>query len=99
MSPYAIGRDGKFQYRRMQVEIDEALLKSIAEKTGGQYFRATDNEKLEAIYKEINQLEKTEIEEFKYYNYEELFRPLVLLALGLFAMEMLFRLTVFKSAL
>lgn len=58
MSPYAIGRDGKFQYRRMQVEIDEALLKSIAEKTGGQYFRATDNEKLEAIYKEINQLEK-----------------------------------------
>ena len=99
MSPYAIGRDGKFQYRRMQVEIDEALLKSIAERTGGQYFRATDNEKLEAIYKEINQLEKTEIEEFKYYNYEELFRPLVLLALGLFAMEMLFRLTVFKSAL
>ncbi len=99
LSPYAISPDGKFQYRRMQVEIDETLLKSIAEKTGGQYFRATDNDKLEAIYNEINQLEKTEIEEFKYYRYEELFRPLVLLALSLFALEMFLRLTFFKSAL
>ena len=83
----------------MQVEIDEVLLKSIAEKTGGQYFRATDNEKLEAIYDEIDQLEKTEIEEFKYYRYDELYRPLLLIALGLFSLEMLLRLTQFKSAL
>ena len=99
LSPYAISPDGQFQYRRMQVEIDEVLLKSIAEKTGGQYFRATDNEKLEAIYDEIDQLEKTEIEEFKYYRYDELYRPLVLIALGLFSLEMLLRLTLFKSAL
>lgn len=99
LSPYAITPDGQFQYRRMQVEIDEILLKSIAEKTGGQYFRATDNEKLEAIYKEIDQLEKTEIEEFKYYRYDELYRPLVLMALGFFSLEMFLRLTLFKSAL
>ena len=99
LSPYAISPDGQFQYRRMQVEIDEVLLKSIAEKTGGQYFRATDNEKLEAIYDEIDQLEKTEIEEFKYYRYDELYRPLLLIALGLFSLEMLLRLTQFKSAL
>ena len=68
LSPVAI-RNGKIQYSRIQVEIDEKLLKEIAEGTGGKYFRATNNKKLEEIYAEINQLEKTEIEEFKYYNY------------------------------
>ena len=48
-----------------QVEIDEALLQNIADVTGGKYFRATDNDKLEEIYDEINKLENTEIEEFK----------------------------------
>ena len=67
LSPVAI-RNGKIQYSRIQVEIDEKLLKEIAEGTGGKYFRATNNKKLEEIYAEINQLEKTEIEEFKYYN-------------------------------
>ena len=47
--------------------------------------------KLEDIYDEIDKLEKTEIEEFKYYNYEEKFRPLVLLALGLLVLEFLLR--------
>jgi Ca-activated chloride channel family protein len=80
-----------------QVEIDEELLNEIAESTGGQYFRATDNEKLEAIYDEINKLEKTEIEEFKYYRYEEKFRPWVLLAGSLLLLEWLLRITVFRS--
>ena len=66
-----------------KVEIDEDLLKDHCRKTGGLYFRATDNKKLEEIYEEINKLEKTEIEEFKYYNYDEKFRPLILLALAL----------------
>jgi Ca-activated chloride channel family protein len=80
-----------------KVEIDEDLLKTIAEKTGGLYFRATDNKKLEEIYDEINKLEKTEIEEFKYYNYDEKFRPLILLALALLFIEWLMRNTLFKS--
>ena len=96
LSPIAI-RNGVFQYGRTQVEIDEKLLKEIAEVTGGKYFRATNNRKLKEIYKEIDALEKTEVEEFKFYNYEEKFRPLVFLALGLLLFEFLLRFTLFRS--
>ena len=58
LSPIAI-RNGVFQYGRTQVEIDEKLLKEIAEVTGGKYFRATNNRKLKEIYKEIEAIEKT----------------------------------------
>lgn len=97
LSPVAIRPNGEFQYGRIQVEIDEVLLKEIAEVTGGKYFRATNNKKLEAIYEEINKLEKTEIEEFKYYNYQEKYRPLVILAGLLLLLELLLRYTVFRS--
>ena len=90
-------RNGKFIYGRVQVEIDEELLKEIAEVTGGKYFRATNNKKLAEIYAEINKLEKTEIEEFKYYNYEEKYRPLVLFAGLLLLIELLMRVTIFRS--
>ncbi|WP_372752812.1 VWA domain-containing protein [Mariniflexile sp.] len=98
LSPVALDpRTGGFQYARVQVEIDEVLLKEIAEVTGGKYFRATNNKKLEEIYSEINKLEKTDVEEFKYYNHQEKFRPLVLLA-GLFLLlEFLLRNTLFRS--
>ena len=96
-SPIGIRPDGSFQYGSIQVEIDEELLKEIASVTGGTYFRATTTTKLNEIYDEINKLEKTEIEEFRYTSYEEKFRPLVLLALGLLALEWLLRYTVFKS--
>ena len=96
-APVGILPNGKFQYGMTKVEIDEELLKTIAKNTGGLYFRATDNKKLEEIYDEINKLEKTEVEEFKYYNYEEKFRPLILLALTLILMEWLARNTIFKS--
>ena len=97
LTPIAYKRDGSFQYGMRQVEIDEKLLKEIAEVTGGKYFRATDNEKLEEIYNEINKLEKTEIEEFKYYKYEEKFRSWVFLAGVLLLMEWGLRNTLFKS--
>ena len=96
LSPVALN-NGVFQYGRIQVEIDEELLKEIALVTGGKYFRATNNRKLKEIYKEIDALEKTEVEEFKFYNYEEKFRPLVLLALGLLMFEFLLRFTLFRS--
>jgi Ca-activated chloride channel family protein len=96
-APVGILPNGKFQYGLTKVEIDEALLKSIAKNTGGLYFRATDNKKLEEIYSEINKLEKTEVEEFKYFNYDEKFRPLILLALALILIEWLARNTLFKS--
>ena len=98
LSPVAIDqRTGQFQYARIQVEIDEALLKEIAQVTGGKYFRATNNKKLEEIYHEINKLEKTDVEEFKYTNYDEKYRPLVILALGLLLLEFLLRNTIFRS--
>ncbi|ASV30352.1 vWA domain-containing protein [Maribacter cobaltidurans] len=97
LSPVAYNADGSYRYGMRQVEIDEDLLKSIADVTGGKYFRATDNETLEEIYDEINKLEKTDIEEFKYYRYEEKFRPWVLLALGILLLEWILRNTVFRS--
>ena len=97
LSPIGILPNGNFQYGRVQVEIDEELMKEIAKVTGGQYFRADNNKKLESIYDEINKLEKTDVEEFKYYNYEEKYRPLVLLAFGLLLFEFLLRSTLFRS--
>ncbi|MFK7831846.1 MAG: VWA domain-containing protein [Winogradskyella sp.] len=97
LSPNGINANGTFRYGRMQVEIDEQLLKEIAEETGGKYFRATNNKKLAEIYKEINKLEKTEVEEKKYYNYEEKYRPLVLLAGLLLLIELILRNTLFRS--
>jgi len=90
-------RTGKLSFRKQQVEIDEKLLKHIANETQGKYFRATDNSSLKSIYDEINKLEKTKIEEFKYYNYQELYRILVLMALGLLGLEYLLKNTIFKS--
>ena len=95
--PYAIAPDGTFLFKMMKVEIDEQLLKSIAAKTGGKYFRATINSKLASIYEAINKLEKTEIEELKFYDYDEKFRPYVLFALILLLVEIFLRNTIFKS--
>ncbi len=97
ISPIGLLPNGDFQYGNVPVEIDEELLKEIAETTKGKYFRATSNTRLGEIYDEINKLEKTEIEEFKFKSYDEQFRPLVLLALSLLAMEWLLRYTVFRS--
>ena len=97
MSPYSRNMRGELVYQMAEVNIDEELLTYIAEQTGGRYFRATDNLRLEEIYTEINQLEKTEIEEFKYYNYQELYRSWVLLALFLLGLEYILRHTLFRS--
>ena len=96
-APIGILPNGKFQYGITKVEIDEELLQSIAADTGGLYFRATDNTSLEAIYDEINKLEKTEIEEFKYYNYQEKYRLLALVAMALLLIEWLLKNTIYKS--
>jgi Ca-activated chloride channel family protein len=90
-------RTGKLNFRKQQVEIDEKLLQEIATATEGTYFRATDNESLKEIYAEIDTLEKTKIEEFKYYNYQEKFRIFVLFGLGFLLLEFILRNTLFKS--
>ena len=90
-------RTGKLNFRKQQVEIDEDLLKEIATETEGKYFRATDNESLKEIYDEIDKLEKTKIEEFKYYNYQEKYRIFIFIALILLGLEFILRNTIFKS--
>jgi Ca-activated chloride channel homolog len=95
--PYAIAPNGQFLFQMMQVEIDEQLLRSIARNTGGKYFRATSNSKLGEIYESINKLETTEIEELKFYDYDEKYRPFVWLALGLVLLEIGLRNTVYRS--
>ena len=96
-APIALNPDGSFRYGLTKVEIDEKLLKEIASKTGGLYFRATDNKKLKEIYDEINKLEKTEVEEFKYSNAKEVYRFFVLAAVILILIEWILKTTFFKS--
>lgn len=97
---FPIGKNiatGKWEYRMMDVQIDEALMKQIAKTTDGTYFRATSNSRLKEIYDQINKLEKTEIEEQKFYNYDEKFRPWVWAALGLLLAEVIARKTLYRS--
>ncbi|HQH41044.1 MAG TPA: VWA domain-containing protein [Bacteroidales bacterium] len=70
-APYPVQTPYGVQYQNIPVEIDEPVLRNIADLTGGKYFRATDNEKLRAIYHEIDQLEKTKVEVREYARKEE----------------------------
>jgi Ca-activated chloride channel family protein len=95
--PYAYAPNGQFLFKMMPVEIDENLMKTIAKNTNGKYFRATSNSKLETIYNEINKLETSEIEELKFYDYDEKFRLFVWIAGILLLLEILLKNTIFKS--
>tara|TARA_B110000444_G_scaffold69568_2_gene65366 strand:- start:1513 stop:2523 length:1011 start_codon:yes stop_codon:yes gene_type:complete len=99
LAPIAINPNGTFRYGLTKVEIDEKLLESIAKQTGGLYFRATDNERLKDIYQEINKLEKTEAEEFKYLNAQEVYRKFALISFLFVFLEWFLRSTIFKSFL
>jgi Ca-activated chloride channel family protein len=96
-APYPVKTQFGMQYQNMEVEIDEALLKQIADLTNGKYFRATNNEKLEAIYKEIDKLEKSKIDVLEYSKKTEEFIPLLFIALALFLLEITARYLVYKS--
>lgn len=88
---------GDIIYRMSPVKIDEQLLQDIARETGGKYFRATSNSKLKEIYKEIDKLEKSEIPELKYFNYDEKFRIFVWAALILLLLEAVAKRTLYRS--
>ena len=96
MAPYPVMTPFGPDVRQIEVEIDEPLLKEIAQETGGVYFRATDNAKLMEIYSEINKMEriKTTVDSFPVYN--ELFMKFGLAALILLLAEMFLRLFVIK---
>jgi Ca-activated chloride channel family protein len=84
---------GGTRYVRQRSEIDEATLKTIADTTGGLYFRATNLRELEKIYQQIDEMEKTEIEVEKFTRYEERFMPVLMAALLLLGLERVLALT------
>ncbi len=88
-APYPVQTPWGIEIRRVPVEIDEALLKQIADGTGGRYFRATDNTKLQEIYAEIGQMEKTRTTVDSFPVYKDLFENYALAALLCLALELL----------
>ena len=95
-SPVARYPNGKFKYDFVDVRIDEETLREIAHKTGGKYFRATNNESLQEIYTEIDKLERSKIDVLEFSTKTEEFLPIAILALVVFAIEFILRSTILK---
>ena len=97
-APYPVkDQFGQTSIQQMPVQIDEALMQRISRETGGKYFRATNNNSLNRIYKDIDKLEKTKIEINSYKRYSELFFPYAFLALFCIMLELVLRYTYFRS--
>ncbi|MCB0756196.1 MAG: VWA domain-containing protein [Flavobacteriales bacterium] len=88
---------GRTRYQDMEVKINEELLTRIADMTEGKYFRATDNESLEAVYTEIDELEKSKIDVTEYRKRKEEFLPFAIVALLLLGLELLLKQTILRS--
>jgi len=97
LSPVAMYPDGSYQYGYVDVTIDEESMGEIATMTGGKYFRATDNDKLKEVYKEIDRLEKTIFEEKNFTNKAEHFLPFAIGAALLLLIEFVLKNTVLKT--
>lgn len=97
MAPYPVQTPYGIQYQDMPVEIDEAILKEIASKTGGRYFRATDNDKLVQVYAEIDKMEKSKIDVRQFTRKEEKYLIPAIIAFVLLVLEILTRVTLNKN--
>jgi Ca-activated chloride channel family protein len=82
------------RYQKVQSEIDEEVLKEISSITGGQFYRAKDETTLEQIYDQISKLEKTKIEQHRFYRYSELFMQFLIVGLSVLLAEFLFSRTI-----
>ncbi|CCZ80085.1 hypothetical protein CE91St19_03370 [Odoribacter laneus] len=96
-APYPVQTPFGIQLQNVPVEIDEAVLKQIASVTGGQYFRATDNDKLQQIYNEIDQLEKSKVEVKHFSKREEQYFWFGLVGMLLLVTEALLRYTLLRK--
>lgn len=96
-APYPFQTPLGMQYRNIPVEIDEPVLKQISAITGGQYFRATDNASLKAIYSEIDQLEKTKISVQQFSKKQEEYKMLAIWIFILLLFEILLRNTLLRN--
>ncbi|MGL5318635.1 MAG: vWA domain-containing protein [Bacteroidales bacterium] len=97
MAPYPVQTPFGVQYQNMKVEIDETTLKQIASVTGGQYFRATDNQSLKQVYEQIDQLEKTKMQTNQYSKRHEQYKYFALLAFLLLFAEAVLRYTIYRK--
>jgi len=97
MAPYPVQTPYGMQYQDMPVEIDEEILQEIAQTTGGKYFRATDNDSLEKIYKEIDKLEKSKIDVKQFSRKEEKYMLPALIAFCMLILEIVARNSIFKN--
>jgi len=97
VAPYPVQTPYGIQYQDMPVEIDEGILQKIAETTGGKYFRATDNNSLIQIYKEIDKLEKSKIDVKQFTKKQEKYLLPALIAFCMLIFEIIARNTVFKN--
>lgn len=96
-APFVVDHPFAGKQRRMvPVEIDEDMLSSVASLTGGQYFRATNNQALRDIYDEIGELEKTKIEERVYTDYDERYAGFLFAGLGMIVLEVLLSTTILR---
>jgi len=96
-APFAVQTPFGKQYQQMKVEIDEKLLKQIADKTGGKYFRATNEDKLHEIYKEIDKMEKTLFEKDSTVHYKDYFLPFLFIGIILLMLEIILANTIFRT--
>jgi Ca-activated chloride channel family protein len=96
-TPVAMDQNGNLVYDYAEVQIDENLLKEVAKRTGGQYFRATNNAKLNEIFAEIDKMEKTKIKVSAYTRKKEMFYLFAFIALELFLLEWFCRNSILKS--
>lgn len=96
-APYPVQTPFGTRYQMVPVEIDEAILKKIAEITGGEYFRATNNKVLEEIYNKIDKMEKTKIEITSYRNAKELFAGYLEIGFLLLILELLASKTILRK--
>ncbi len=97
MAPYPVKTPFGIQYQNMEVQIDEDILKQIADETGGQYFRATSTSKLKNIYADIDRLEKTKIAVSEFRHKSEEFYPLILFVVLFLGLEILLKYSILKS--
>jgi len=86
--PVGHGPSGQTRYQTLPVQIDEQLLRDVAGMTGGRYFRATDAEALNRIFKQIDELEKTPVTVTRYTDFDEWYRPLLVIGLAAIVLEL-----------
>ena len=97
LAPVALYPNGQYVYDYVPVDLDEKMMSGIADMTGGKYFRATDNSKLVSVYKEIDRMEKTIVEERKHTRRTEEFFPFAVTAAILLLLNFILNNTILRS--